>query len=1301
MRLASPTPESPSQHASPDLTHPLERAGWLSQLTMWWMNDTIRRGYDSPLEEVDVADLPREDRAELLQQVFSEHYKATASSMKSTTTPPIHSAMWNATKRTMAPAIALYFLSAAASLLQPLVIKALLQFLQDPTTPNLLQIDSGYGLAALLSGTSLVSVSALDFGMFRATRAGIQARTIVVNAVFQKTLVLSSTARQSMNSGDVITLAGVDSDRLYDAYANGLWAIVSPAMVSVVCLLLGFSMGWLVGVVAAVCAVVILTFATANSRRIGQLRRRILKISGERVQLTNEVLQGVRVIKMYAWEDAILQRIAAIRAREITMLRRYSYMRATNYVVLTMGQTFMAAVCLIVYVYQGNTLTVPTAFSLLAFTNVCRMPFSVFSNAAVFANEAVASMDRIAKFLAADEVNIHTQQPDLQDGELAVTIQDASFAWDAPATGASADTEQHPPILQGINFVAQQQSLTIIVGGVGSGKSSLMSALLGEMHQLQGSLSVRGAIAYASQQPWIQHNTVRENILFGSPYDVALYNRVIEACQLTRDLEILDQGDATEIGERGINLSGGQKARVSLARVMYRLARADLLVLDDPLSALDVHVANAVFHQCVMDLASSKTRLLVLNTHYHLLQYADQIVVLDRGSVVGSGTYEEITTRFPHLADRVGEKVVTQSETETPTAGKEAVVAKAVERRDEDTESNNVEDKSLLKAPAKPMMLAEDRAIGGITWGTYVDFVACSGWGNGVVLLVSLLAIFALGQCAVVASDYFLTFWANGELRSWISRETIVMWVFVVIAAVATLLSIVRAVVFTEMCIRSSEAMHARYFKKVLLAPIATFFDVTPVGQVLNRFSRDLDQIDNPLPYFALALLVYLMLTVAILVVCAVATPTTLVLYPPLWYACYWVQKRFLATSRELKRLDGITRSPFLNLVAETINGLESIRAFAMTPHFSQKCRDLIDYNAKFYFMFQQSTNWFVMRLDWLVTTVVIAVSFTCVVWQTSVGAASAGLALTYAVQLTMNFQRMMTRASSTDNFLTSFERLAHYGSLAEEGTSSTAVALHNASEATTTSSSWPSHGCIEFKDVWLQYRDGLDCVLRGVSFTITGGEKIGVCGRTGSGKSTLMNAIFRTIEQLAQGRVLIDGVDIFSLPVRELRARLTIVPQDPVLFTGSLRDNLDPFHDKSDVELFEVLRKVRLIDDVSKWGHGLEYQVIEKGGNLSVGQRQLLCIARALLRQSKIVLIDEATASVDKALDQWIQIVLKQNFQACTTLTIAHRLDTIVDSDRILVMDNGVVAEFDSPDKLMAKTGSHFASLMVSMASR
>uniref|UniRef100_H3HA09 Uncharacterized protein n=1 Tax=Phytophthora ramorum TaxID=164328 RepID=H3HA09_PHYRM len=851
-----------------------------------------------------------------------------------------------------------------------------------------------------------------------------------------------------------------------------------------------------------------------------------------------------------------------------------------------------------------------------------------------------------------------------------ISFQNADFQWveDAPT-----------PTLSDITFTLQPGTLTIVVGPVGSGKSSLVNAILGEMHQIRGTRSVQGDVAYASQQAWIQNQTVRDNILFGESYDAHHYRTVVTACQLLPDFEMLEQGDQTEIGERGINLSGGQKARVGIARAMYRARKFDFVVLDDPLSALDVHVANAVFSDGLAGIAQGTTRLLVLNSHYHLLQHADRVLVMSDGQIVGDGTLEQLQGEFSFLATSPRVKHADDAK-ETDQQSKQGSIEATLAA----DEGGNA-----TKKTAKKLIVEEDRRVGSVRMKTYVNYLAASEW-NGYVLTATILVLFTVAQVALFFCDWFLSQWSKGAID--LSQKNS-MAVYVGIVVASLLLTFIRCAYYMEVCMRCSGKLHFNYIRKVLGAPVTTFFDVTPVGRILNRFSRDLDQVDNPLPYFSLWMMLYIFQMASAFIVCAAADPYVLILYIPVGYAFWFAIKLYQSSARELKRLDSISRSPFLNLVSETISGIETVRSYKMVEHFSSHCEELLNNNAKFFLLFHSASRWFAMRTDWLVSVIIAAVAVLAIATKSSLRAAVAGLGLTYAAHLTSSFQRMTTLTTQVENIMTCFERIAHYGSLNEEGYQREATSKDAIPPA------WPQTGNIHFENVSMRYREDLPLVLKGVSFAVASGEKVGICGRTGSGKSSLMSVLFRVVEIPTSGRVLIDGVDVATITVHQLRSKLTIIPQDPMLFSGSLRMNLDPFAGKSDSELWEVLRKVHLSATVSTWGRGLDYEVAEKGENLSVGQRQLLCIARALIRDSKVIVMDEATANVDQESDKLIQQTMKESFGggASTVLCIAHRIETIMDSDKILVLDAGEVVEYDTPSALLHVKGGVFQSLVES----
>ncbi|KDO29297.1 hypothetical protein SPRG_05834 [Saprolegnia parasitica CBS 223.65] len=1230
VEAATPKTSDEPKVNTEDEKHPMETASWVSIVLISWMDALIRKGASSPLKEADIWPVRYADSAEGLHALVHAEWAKELTKPQ----PAFHKALWRSMARDSILTIALYFVYSFLMLLQPIVIKSLLQYIQGK--PTSLGLESGYGLAALLTILSFVSVTVIDFGQYLSSNLGCNAKTIIMDVVYRKSLKLSGFAKRAMSSGEIVTLSSVDSERVFQGYLLGAWTWASPVAVLAIFLMIGFEMGFLVGLVGGVFMYGMLALGYFSAKTVGDTRRALLNVQSERVKLTNELLQGVRVVKMYGWEAHLEAEVARVRGQELVLLKQYHGRRVFNTIALNIAPVICLALCLLTYVAQGNALTVDVAFTVLAYMNVARLPAMTFSNAILFIQEAKASCDRIGAFLLSDEVEgatLDTPTPNPTCDTPSVTITDGDFTWHAsPSTDADPS---FPLTLRNINLHLAPASLTIVVGAVGSGKSSLVSALLGEIHQVRGTCHVTGNVAYVSQEPWIQHDTLRNNILFADALDDAKYSAVLSACQLTSDLRMLPDGDRTEIGERGINLSGGQKARVSLARAMYR-TEADIYLLDDPLSALDVHVAGAVFRDCVQGLLASKTTLLVLNSHYHLLPHADRVVVLVDGAIAADGPFDAVKAQFPDL-----QSFAEHAKTEDDVASVKSVVAT--------TEAATTDGVLVAK---------EARQIGAVSGSTYATYI---------------------GSTSLAILDWFMGYWSTHEsLQGQLSSA----WTYSGIAAVSIGLVWGRSVYVLFIVLLCSKSLHQRLFTKVLSAPVNTFFDLTPVGRILNRFSSDLDQVDSQLPFFGILFLQFLFQILAVALVCAATSPFILILYLPLIYLFYKIQVYYNVSSGDLKRMDSTTRSPVVNLISETINGLSTIRAFRMSSVFAAKSRAALDYNQRFFLIYRVATRWLQMRLDWLSAAIIAGVAFLSIATKASVGLAAAGLALTYASQMSSFLSRTTMLFSFIDNIMTSVERLEEYNSLETEGDTRAVT--------TTVDASWPAQGVVTFDHYAMRYRDHLNLVLKDVSFTVPAGAKVGICGRTGSGKSSLMVALFRMVEA-ASGRILIDGVDLASIDLHTMRSRLTIIPQDPVLFSGSLRFNLDPSNGSSDDELWSVLKQVHLGDAIST----LEFEVAEKGGNLSVGQRQLLCIARALLRKSRVVLLDEATASIDLASDRLIQETIKDCFgHDVTLLVIAHRLDTILDSDQILVMADGRVAEYGPPSELLANDASAFAQL-------
>ncbi|OQR86838.1 canalicular multispecific organic anion transporter [Achlya hypogyna] len=1267
-----------------DAAHPLETANWFTNGTMGWITPLIVRGAKKVLTEEDVWPLPFVDTSAQLHSRFLEEWTKE----KTRPVPKFHRALWYAFRSRVAFSFFLFFLYAGLQLLQPLLIKSMLEFLSAEDTRvevrgnatvevpveirTSLHISSGYALAVWLTVLSFVSVTIIDYAQYATSHLGINAKSIMIDMVCYKTLRLSGFAKQEMTTGEIVTMASVDAERLFTGFMLGYWAIVSPIMLGAVFIMVGFELGYEVGLVGAASIYIFLYVGYVSGMKVGDVRRDLLKVQAERVKLTNEVLQGIRVVKLYAWEASLQAQLAEIRLRELALLKSYQMRRTFNTVLMYIGPVISLALCLMVYVGLGHRLTIPVSFTALAYMNAARTPCTIFSTSVMTVAEAVASCQRVSVFLCADEVEVLGIEA---SDAAVVNIAHGDFSWAAPDAptptadaGTSVDLAPAPALtLKNVNLQLEPGTLTIVVGPVGSGKSSLMSAILGEIHQVGGTRHVSGNISYVNQEAWIQHATLKNNILFDSAYDDDYYNAVLAACQLKPDLAMLPEGDATEIGERGINLSGGQKARVSLARGVYH-RQADIYLLDDPLSALDVHVATAVFHECIKGLLAGKTTVLVLNSHYHFLPLADRVVVLEDGAIVGDGAYESLKEAHPHLMNFTEHSSAEPSDDEADETPE-----------DEKATKKEAPKGSLEKvAPgAGSLMSKEDRGKGSVTLATYKMYFGASGF-NGYVVGISILVFFTVAQTALALTDWFMSYWAK---TNWMNDSVSYGWVYVAIALVSVVLTYGRSIYVLFIAVLCSKSLHAMLFEKVVSAPVPTFFDITPMGRILNRFSSDLDQVDSQLPYMGLLFLQFLFQVLAVLAVCMVTTPWILVVYAPLFFLFYKVQQFYNQSAGELKRMDGIARSPVVTMVQETVSGLSTIRAFNMADKFLVKQRAAVDHYVSFSFAYMTAGRWFQMRLDWLSSAIIAGVAFIAVASKASIGLVAAGLSLTYATQISTMLSRVATFMTMIENIMTSVERLGHFQSLENEDDATT--------EPLAVPAAWPAEGVIAFNNYSMRYREHLDLVLNDVSFVVPAGAKVGICGRTGSGKSSLMAALFRMVPS-ATGAITVDGVDIARVSVTTLRSRLTIIPQDPVLFSGSLRFNLDPAGTAGDDELWAVLKQVHLADGITS----LDDEVAERGSNFSVGQRQLLCIARALLRKSKVVVLDEATANIDLESDRRIQATIKECFVGITMLIIAHRLDTIIDSDRILVLDAGRLVEYDAPKKLLQIPDGAFAKL-------
>lgn len=1039
-----------------------------------------------------------------------------------------------------------------------------------------------------------------------------------------------------------------------------------------------------------------------------------------RIKLMNEILNGIRVIKLYAWESPFLEKIGFIRNDlELATLKKLGVLSAVQnftwssipfLVSLTTFATFLAT--------SSSPLTSEIAFVAISLFTLLQFPLTVFPTVITSTIEASVSLYRIQGYLTAEEIDPEAVQredyralPNWTPDVPLVELEHGSFKW------SESDAEV---TLRDINLRVKKGEVAAIVGRVGSGKSSLVSSLLGDMVKTEGKAILRGSVAYVPQQPWVMNATLRENIVFGHRWDPEFYDQVLEACSLKSDIKILSGGDDTEIGERGINLSGGQKARVSLARAIY--ARADVYLLDDPLSAVDAHVGKHIFEKVIGPEGLLKNKARILVTHgIAFLHKVDNVVMLRNGEVILNGPFDDLMSQRSELynlitefgnqrnkdtsSDEDTDETLEEEEDEHPTAlghtEEESTMNRELEytRRERLSSVSSSRSSATLRrasmasitkqarksqAGKDRLMTVEESAKGSVGWDVYKEYAkSCSFYGVCMVLGFQIIA-----QALQVGANVWLKHWSSMNQREGTNSH---VWLYLGIYACigwgGAIVTILQTLALWILCaIRSARVLHGEMLNTVVHSPMS-FFDTTPLGRILNRFSKDQHTVDELLPRVFQSYFRVLFSVLATIVIIATSTPLFLLLIVPLGFIYIYVQRYYLSTSRELKRLDSVGKSPIYSHFQETIAGVSTIRAYEQQRRFTFENETRLDDNQRAYFPSISCNRWLAVRLEFLGSIIILGAAAFAVLGvlygQSYIDAGLVGLSVSYALSITQALNWVIRSYCEIETNIVSVERVKEYIDLPME----------KYQGERTVDTKWPEKGHIQFHDFGARYRPGLDLALRDVSLDIAPREKIGIVGRTGAGKSSMSLTLFRIIEA-ARGNISIDGVDISSLNLFDLRSRLTIIPQDPVLFAGSVRENLDPFQTASDADLWNALELAHLKDHISNMDGKLNAVVLEGGENFSVGQRQLICLARALLRHTTVLILDEATAAIDVETDAIIQETIRRSFKDCTILTIAHRINTVMDSDRILVLSQGNVAEFDAPGALVKDKGSIFYSM-------
>jgi ABC-type multidrug transport system fused ATPase/permease subunit len=919
-----------------------------------------------------------------------------------------------------------------------------------------------------------------------------------------------------------------------------------------------------------------------------------------------------------------------------------------------MSPTVVSAVMYTATAILGSApLNASTLFTVLATLRVMAEPVRFLPEILTMMIQYKVSLDRIERFLLEDEIREEdVKRVPSDNSDIRVQVQDGNFSWNANRADLS---------LRNVNLSISRGEKVAVCGPVGSGKSSLLYALLGEIPRISGSVEVFGSVAYVSQNSWIQSGTVRDNILFGKPFNTELYEKAIKSCALDKDIENFDHGDLTEIGQRGLNMSGGQKQRIQLARAVYN--DADVYLLDDPFSAVDAHTAAVLFYDCVMTALAEKTVVLV--THQvEFLTETSRILVMEGGQVSQQGKYSELLesgTAFEKLVSAHQSSITAldtsasqQNQVQGQLVPDENIAPSALQAT---RQASDIE--VAAKGPSATIQLTEEeeKGIGDLGWKPYKDYINVS---QGAFQFSGMCTSQVLFTCFQIASTYWLAVAVQMDNIS----AALLVGAYSGLSIFSCCFAYFRSLFAATLGLKASKAFFSGLMDSVFKAPMS-FFDSTPVGRILTRASSDLSILDFDIPYSMAFVTTGSIEVVTTVLVMGTVTWQVLVVAIPVTITMVYVQRYYVSSARELVRINGTTKAPVMNYASESILGVVTIRAFAATERFIHSNMELIDTDATLFFHTVAAQEWVLIRVEALQSlTIITAALFLVLVPPGAISPGFAGLCLSYALTLTAA-QVFLTRFYSyLENYIISVERIKQYMHLPAEPP---AIIPENRPPA-----SWPQEGRIDLQDLKIRYRPNAPLVLKGITCTFAAGNKIGVVGRTGSGKSTLISSLFRLVDP-AGGRILIDKLDICSIGLKDLRTKLSIIPQEPTLFRGTVRNNLDPLGLHSDQEIWEALEKCQLKAAISSTPALLDTVVSDDGDNWSSGQRQLFCLGRVLLRRNKILVLDEATASIDSATDAILQKVIRQQFSSCTVITIAHRVPTVTDSDRVLVLSYGM----------------------------
>jgi ATP-binding cassette subfamily C (CFTR/MRP) protein 4 len=1276
--------------------NPREKANPLSVLFFTYTIGMFKKGYSKALDVDDLYSPIKSDRSTVLgdrlERQWNKQMEKIKKSKKHGSPSLLKVLIATFWPEYLGLGIILVVMDLLVRLTQPMMLGKLLDHFRPNST-----VDKTAALwyAGAIVGLNALSALLINQYIMRAFHYGMKVRAACCALIYRKALRLSKTALADTASGKVVNLLSNDVSRfdIVSMVIHHMW--VAPTSALIVAYLLYDSAGY-AGIIGIAPVFLVVPLQSYTGKLSAIYRKKTAQKTDERVRLMDEIISGVQVIKMYAWEKPFMKLIKFARKAELKIVTKSSYVRGL-YMTFNLFTTRVALFCtLLTMALTDQEITAAKVFVFMSYYNILSQTMSsIFVRGISEIAEALVSIKRLQGFMNNEEFVKVKHLEDNNDNKInadkaTVSLHGVNAKWNP----SSSDNT-----LTAINLTANKRRLLSIIGPVGSGKSSLLQTILGELEVVSGDLQVNGTISYASQDPWVFGATVRQNITFGLEYNKRRYNEVVHVCALEKDFKQFPDGDLTIVGDRGASLSGGQKARINLARAVYR--NADIYLLDDPLSAVDVHVSKHLYEECINGYLANKTRILVTHQVHHL-KNAHEIIILNNGTIENKGTFENLAN-----SDTLYARLLT-SEPEQPAEDKQKAfeAAKLVRQMSARSKTSSLASAiSDLSIPDSILQeeneqgeeiklkdLQEESSKGKVRGSLFLQYLLA---GGNFLFVTVVLMLYVIAQALASGVDFFVSFWVNIEEARNVTNATDIsstpdwsaefcLYIYGGLIAALFIFALTRSMLFYKLAMLSSQKLHDALFNYVIDASMR-FFDTNGSGRILNRFAKDIGAIDELLPKAILDASQIILNMAGALVLVTFVNPYFLIIVGVTGIFFMLLRMVFLRSSKNIKRLEGMMRSPVFTHLNATLQGLTTIRAFQAEDILKAEFDKHQDYHTSAWFMYIAASSAFGFYLDILCFIFVTFVTFSFLTFGEGLGlrGGEVGLAITQSAALTGLVQWGMRQSAEVANQLMSVERVLEYKELPKE---------KQPDKPKAPPQSWPDKGKITFKEMGLKYDVNAPLVLKELNITIDAKEKVGIVGRTGAGKSSLIAALFRLTNVV--GEIEIDDINTEDLQLQILRSKISIIPQDPVLFSGTLRYNLDPFEEYPDELLYKALDEVELKDPANTINR-LENRVMDRGSNYSVGQRQLICLARAIIRNNKILMLDEATANVDPQTDAVIQKTIRQKFADCTVLTVAHRLNTIMDSDKVLVMESGSMVEFDHPHVLLQNSMSKFSKMV------